>query len=124
MKYVLIGFMGAGKTTVGKLLANAMQRDFIETDHEVVGISGNGSITAIFEKLGEPVFRDLETKVAKKLEQADKVVISTGGGIVTHAINMDYLQNNGTIIFLKIKKKREHYIQTDCLSINNTQILL
>jgi shikimate kinase len=101
MKIVLIGFMGAGKTSIATLLAGRLSFGIIDMDQCIIKESGRISDTEIFDKDGEEVFRTLETKIAEGLKDADNVVISTGGGIISNKTNIDSLKNNAVIIFLK-----------------------
>ena len=96
---VLSGFMGSGKTTVGRLLAEKLGRPFIDTDAEIVKAAGV-DIPTIFKERGEAAFRDLETAVIKKAGAETGVVIATGGGAVLREENVDALQQNGQLIFL------------------------
>lgn len=87
---VLIGPMGVGKTTIGKKLAKALGKDFIDTDKEIAKV--HGPISKIFEKHGEQHFRNLETQsLAKAL--ASPAVIATGGGVVTQEVNCQLLRD-------------------------------
>lgn len=76
---VLVGLMGAGKSTVGKRLATALGLDFIDSDHEIAEAAGC-SISEIFETYGETMFRDLEKRVLNRLLSSSPCVIATGGG--------------------------------------------
>lgn len=78
---VLIGLMGAGKTKIGGLLAKALDIPFVDADHEIESEAGC-TIAEIFEKQGEPAFRDLERQVLERLLSGDIKVIATGGGSV------------------------------------------
>jgi shikimate kinase len=98
MRVVLIGFMGAGKSTIGKPLADKLGFDFIEMDALVLKQSHYNSITDIFTEKGEPFFRDLETSVAKSLSKQLNVVISTGGGVPCRKENMLALKTAETLI--------------------------
>jgi len=100
MKIILIGFMGSGKTTVANILAKKLNLEVIEIDQLILKKSGK-SINQIFSEDGEMRFRELEIKMAKSLAKKDKCIISTGGGVVINKINIDYLKENGKIIFLK-----------------------
>ncbi len=76
----LCGFMGAGKSTVGKTLANKLGWKLLDTDELIT--AEHGSIPVIFEEKGEAYFRQLEADMAGKLRESKKTVISTGGGFV------------------------------------------
>jgi shikimate kinase len=95
----LIGFMGAGKTAVGKQLAKKLNLALIDADAEIEKEQGM-SITDIFKNFGEPHFRDVETAVIKRLSAMKNIVISTGGGAVLRQENMDNLRANGVIVCL------------------------
>ncbi len=96
---VLVGFMGTGKTTVGRALAERLGMEFVELDAEVEEREGM-SIKEIFERYGEPYFRDLETEAVKMFSEKEGLVISTGGGVVLRKENMDALRKKGIIICL------------------------
>ncbi len=96
---VLIGMPGSGKSTVGKILAESMGRQFFDVDDEIVSQYGM-EITDIFKKHGEAYFRDLETQITKKLSTISGVVISCGGGTVLREANVDALKRNGVIFFI------------------------
>ena len=103
---VLIGFMGAGKTEVGRILAINLGFNFLDID-ALIEKYEEMSITEIFKKKGEKYFRNLETKILKtingsELSGKDKPsVISTGGGMPAFNGNMKLLKNIGTVIYLK-----------------------
>ena len=99
MRIILIGFMGVGKTSVGKELAKRLEVDFMDTDCEIEKIV-NKDIPEIFKNYGEKYFRKLETKVLKDLIQQNDIIISTGGGIITSEENREILKNEEKIIFL------------------------
>lgn len=94
MKIALIGFMGAGKTTVGRLLAEFLNLPFIEMDSYIVKISPFSSIPEIFKEKGEIYFRELEIKAGKELSRK-KGIVSTGGGVVENKIIIDYFRSAG-----------------------------
>lgn len=97
---ILTGFMGSGKTEVGRRLAKRLGYTFIDTDLLIEEKTGK-SISDIFEKDGEPFFRDTETQILEELSGINKHVISTGGGIVTREENILRLRETGFIIWLK-----------------------
>lgn len=99
MRVILIGFMGVGKTSVGKKLAKKLNFDFIDTDHKIELLEKK-SISEIFEQDGEKYFRKLEHSALKDLIKNDNIVISTGGGIITTKENFDILKHEEKVIFL------------------------
>ena len=96
---VLIGMPGSGKTSVGKLLAEALGRTFFDLDQAVEESAGK-SIPAIFAEEGEGAFRQRETDCARQVAARVGLVIATGGGIVLRQENMEALSATGTVIFL------------------------
>lgn len=97
---VLIGMPGCGKTTIGKLLAKELGREFVDADAEIIAEAGM-SVSEIFEKKREYGFREIETKVLERLGQRSGLVIATGGGCVTKEENYPLLHQNGTICWIK-----------------------
>ena len=97
---ILIGMPGCGKSTVGKALAEALGKNFMDADEELVKTYGK-SIPDIFAEEGEAGFRVKETAVLKELGKKSGLVIATGGGCVTKAKNYPLLHQNGTIFWLK-----------------------
>lgn len=96
---VLIGFMGAGKTVVGKTLATVTHRPFFDTDvlvEEEVG----ATIDTIFEMLGEDAFRDIETGIIQRLTEIKGAVISTGGGALKNPDNVKALKDGNFVVYL------------------------
>ena len=96
---VLIGMPSAGKTTIGKMLEERMQKDFIDLDDKIIEKAGK-SIPEIFSESGEAGFRAIETEVAIELAKTNNKIIATGGGTIKHKVNMDYLRQNGITIFI------------------------
>ena len=97
-KVVLIGFMASGKSAVAAELAPRLGFRALQVDDDIVSSSGYPSVAAIFTEKGEAFFRDLESDVAHSLREAKRVVISTGGGIITRPANMESLKSNGGVI--------------------------
>jgi shikimate kinase len=95
----LIGFMGTGKTVVGKLLAQQLGKDFIELDALIEKRAGK-SIPEIFRQDGEMKFRELEIDITKGIAMKENTVIACGGGIVLNNINIDRLRLECVIICL------------------------
>lgn len=96
---VLIGFMGTGKSVVGRRLAVELKWSFYDTDHLIETRSGM-KISEIFEQQGEETFRALEREIVKEVSQREKCVISTGGGVVTNPENVEDLTAKGELICL------------------------
>ncbi len=96
---VLIGFMGTGKTTIGRLLASRLGCPFIDSDKKVE-YENNMTIREIFELHGEEYFRQKEKDVIGKIARYNNVVIATGGGVVLSNENMRKLKKKGIIIAL------------------------
>ena len=96
----LVGMMGAGKTTVGKLLAQQMGKAFIDSDEEIQQRTGV-TISHIFDIEGEAGFRQREANVIQALAQLDNIVLATGGGVVLSEQNRDALRHNGIVVYLK-----------------------
>ena len=99
MRIILIGFMGVGKTTIGKIIAKKLKLNFVDMDNYIEKREGK-SISKIFEDYGEQHFRKLESESLKDLIKSDNIVISTGGGIVTTKENSDILKKEKIVIFL------------------------
>ena len=97
---LLIGMPGSGKSTVGKALAEALGRPFVDTDALIVEAAGR-SIPDIFSTDGEEVFRDLETVAVKKAGMMSGAIIATGGGVVTKKRNYAPMSQNGRIVFIR-----------------------
>ena len=96
----LIGMMGSGKTTVGKILAKQQGKIFIDSDVEIQHRTGV-SIPHIFDVEGEAGFRQREACVIQDLVQRDNIVLATGGGGVLNEQNRSALRANGTVVYLK-----------------------
>lgn len=96
---ILIGPMGAGKSTIGRLLAAELSRDFFDSDHEIQARCG-ADIPWIFDVEGEAGFRERETQMIDELTRLEGVVIATGGGAVLREENRRALRERGTVIYL------------------------
>ena len=100
----LIGMMGSGKSQTGPVLAKMINYAFVDTD-DVIEKASKQSISSIFEKDGEKVFRDVEKKVLKEISQHHSLVIATGGGLVTLPENWGIL-HQGIVIWLDLDLNR------------------
>ncbi len=96
---ILTGFMGVGKTSVGTRLAKDLGFTFVDTD-DLIEADQNMTITAIFEKLGEPFFREVEAKIIRQVMQGESQVISTGGGAVIRDVNREAFKKTGFVVCL------------------------
>lgn len=97
----LIGPMGAGKTTVGKLLAKKLAYDFYDTDKEIEKNTG-AQVSWIFDLEGEAGFRKRETTVLEQLTKRNPVVLATGGGIILEQKNRMLLTGQGKVVYLAV----------------------
>ena len=100
----LIGMMGSGKSQTGPVLAKMINYAFVDTD-DVIEKASKQSISSIFEKDGEKVFRDVEKQVLKEISQHHSLVIATGGGLVTLSENWGIL-HQGIVIWLDLDLRR------------------
>ncbi|HEZ6498953.1 TPA: shikimate kinase [Neisseria meningitidis] len=98
-KLILIGLMGAGKTTLGRQMAQRLDYRFYDSDHEIA-VAAGVPIPTIFEMEGEQGFRSRETAILKKLVILPHIVLSTGGGAVLKEENRALIRKSGTVIYL------------------------
>lgn len=96
----LIGPMGAGKSTVGRLVAEKLGYQFVDSDHEIEARTG-ASIPMIFDIEGESGFRDREEQMIEELSLRKRVVLATGGGVVEREVNRQCLRSRGFVVYLK-----------------------
>ena len=96
---VLIGFMGTGKSSAGKILAKRLGRSCVDIDQRIEE-SQKRKISDIFEKEGEPYFRSVEKEMVRQVCEAGNLVITTGGGVVMDAENIEMLKKNGFLVGL------------------------
>lgn len=97
---VLIGMMGAGKTTVGKRLASSLGREFIDSDHEIEVRCG-APVATVFELEGEPSFRKREAEVISELLNRENIVLSTGGGCIVTESTREVLKTAAVTVYLR-----------------------
>ena len=98
----LIGMMGAGKSTIGRLLARRLRLRFLDSDHEIEARCGV-KIPVVFELEGEAGFREREQQVIGELTALDGVVLATGGGVVLSEDNRRLLAQRGTVVYLRAR---------------------
>ncbi len=96
----LVGFMGAGKTSVGRILAQKLQLVFCDLDEAMEKELGM-TIPEIFSRHGEGLFRDAESKMLRSMAQRESQVIATGGGVVLREENWEVMQREGVTVYLK-----------------------
>jgi shikimate kinase len=101
MRIFLIGFMGSGKSTVGKRIALRLNYSFIDMDRVIENEAGM-PINRIFDEKGEDEFRRIEHELVLKISKMKKVVVSTGGGVPCFFNNMEIINKNGISIYLKM----------------------
>lgn len=101
---VLIGFMGSGKSTAGRILAARLEREFVDTDIAVEERSGK-SIQRLFEEDGEAHFRELEGRVIESVCARSNQVISVGGGAILTAANVERLRRSGRVVYLRLSEE-------------------
>jgi len=96
----LIGFMGSGKTTIGRILSEKLNMKFYDMD-SIIEKKAGMKIKKIFSKYGEDYFRFIEGSITSEISKKESSVISTGGGIIKKTINIKNLKKNGIVIYLK-----------------------
>lgn len=100
----LIGFMGSGKSSLGKKLAGALQYDFVDTDKMIAAVAGK-SVADIFAQEGEAFFREKERETLAQLAERENVVVSTGGGMACFYDNIALMNRLGVTIYLEAEPK-------------------
>jgi len=100
----LVGFMGCGKTTLGRKLANRLGYDFMDLDHILEAKEGM-TIAEYFAKHGEDAFRRLESEVLKHTRYPEHAVVSTGGGLPCFFDNIGWMNAHGKTIYIKLSPK-------------------
>lgn len=111
---ILIGFMGSGKSTVGRILADRFELDFVDTDTVIEERTGK-SVQQIFAKEGEERFREVEKRVVESVCGKTGQVISAGGGVILKPENARCLKKNGKVVYLRLGEE-EIYARTARLS--------
>ncbi|KPK38775.1 MAG: shikimate kinase [Omnitrophica WOR_2 bacterium SM23_29] len=118
---ILVGFMGTGKTAVGKALAKRTRMKFVDMD-DIIEKREGMKISDIFEKKGQPYFRDVEKEVTKDISKQLNLVIAAGGGVVIDEENVKNLKSNGIMICLtaspdKILERTKGYLHRPLLNV-------
>jgi shikimate kinase len=121
MNIVLIGYRGTGKSVIGKLLASRLGMPYIGMDAAIVARTGM-SIPEIVENYGWPKFRDIESEQARELAGLDNIIIDTGGGIIERPENMEVLQMNAHIFWLKALRRMASLQAQKCREPLMTQV--
>ena len=99
MNIFIVGPMGSGKSTVGKIISDELFLDFYDTDEEIEERTG-ASIDWIFDLEGEDGFRKRESVMLEEMVEKNSIVLSTGGGIILSAFNRELLSSRGTVFYL------------------------
>ncbi len=102
----LIGPMGAGKSTIGRLLSSELELEFIDSDREIELRCGT-NIPWIFDKEGESGFRDREECAIDELTQREGILLATGGGVVMRPANRSHLAGRGTVVYLRTSVEQQ-----------------
>ena len=100
-RFFLIGYMGSGKTSMGKLLAKKLAYDFVDLD-AFIETKYHKTVSQIFAELGESKFREIEHDCLRLVGEFEKAIISTGGGSPCYYDNMEYMNSHGLTIYLKL----------------------
>jgi shikimate kinase len=103
---ILVGPMGSGKTTIGKILSRLLELDFVDCDHELERQTG-ASINLIFDIEGEDGFRDRESEMVASLTAKRNVLVATGGGVVIRRQNRKLLSEAGLVVYLQTPVERQ-----------------
>lgn len=104
-RIILIGYMGAGKTTLGQALARALGLEFVDLDCFIEERFCK-SISQIFAEKGEEEFRRIEQRMLHEVAEFENVIISTGGGTPCFFDNIDYMNSKGTTVYLDVPQER------------------
>ena len=104
IRIFIVGYMGAGKTTLGKMLARRLNLNYIDTDHFIEN-RYRKKVSEIFADEGEERFRDIEHRILLEVSEFEDIVISTGGGLPCFNDNMTIMNNTGTTIYLDVSEE-------------------
>ncbi|CAA6825708.1 MAG: Shikimate kinase I (EC [uncultured Thiotrichaceae bacterium] len=97
---ILVGLMGAGKSTVGRIVGRKLKMDFFDSDHMIVERTGV-DIPTIFEIEGEAGFREREEAMIQELCEKDNIIIATGGGSLMRQTNREHIKKSGKVVYLR-----------------------
>lgn len=100
MRIFLVGFMGSGKTTLGRALARDLHLEFIDMDNYIEG-RFRKTVSELFAERGEAGFRQLECNILHEVAEFEDVIVATGGGTPCHFDNMDYMNSHGITVHLE-----------------------
>lgn len=114
-KIILIGFMGCGKTTIGKMLSKELKVPFFDSD-ALIETKTNQTISELFDASGEAYFRQLEKETLEEIKNEQKFILATGGGLPCFGTNMDTLNELGQTVYLETSVDELYYR----LSIHST----
>lgn len=98
---ILCGFMGCGKSTIGRILSKRAGLEFVDMDLYIQDKAGM-TVSEIFEKYGEERFREMETEACRELAERENLVIAAGGGTLAFQRNIDILKSSGKIVFIDV----------------------
>ena len=101
IKIFLIGFMGSGKTTIGRRLAERIGFDFVDTDR-FIEMQHGMTVSELFSRYGETAFREMEHDILLKIQNVEYAVVSTGGGMPCYGDNLDVMRSCGKVVYLKL----------------------
>lgn len=104
MRIFLVGFMGSGKTTIGRRLASKLNYRFIDLD-ELFEWQESMTIAQYFTKYGQDKFRERESEVMKNANYPENCIVSTGGGLPCYFDNMEWMKANGKVIYIQLNPK-------------------
>jgi len=100
MKIFLIGFMGSGKTTIGRRLVERIGFDFVDTD-SFIEMQQGLTVSEVFARYGEAAFREMERNILPEIQKLEFAVVSTGGGMPCYKDNMEVMRSIGKVVYLK-----------------------
>lgn len=102
IRIFLIGYMGSGKTTIGRMIAKKLNIQFYDLDHYIEN-KYRTTIALLFQEKGEAAFREIERNCLHEVGEFENVLIATGGGAPCFFDNIDFMNNNGTTIYFRLK---------------------